>query len=273
MKTLSIVIPALDEAVNIPDTLGSIPKHQLRQRGWAVEVLVVDNGSTDGTAEVAREHGARVLVQPVRGYGNAYKAGFANAQGDTIATGDADLTYPFEILPDLLEFLDSAMLDFLSTNRLPGLRGESMSTSHVWGNRALTGMSRFLFSRLPFNDSQSGMWVFRRQVWTHSRVRSGGMAFSQEFKLAAHVGGFRCGEIAIDYRPRGGVRKLNSVRDGAQNAALLLSYRVRNGSGPGPGRIDVGRPNVTANRPHVSELVALPAHEFPVGGIDRTTVS
>ena len=102
LRLVSLIIPALDEAVNIPLVLGTVPHDELRRAGWSVEIIVVDNGSTDGTAAVARAHGAQVIVQPVRGYGNAYKVGIANSQGEVIATGDADLTYPFGDLPRLL---------------------------------------------------------------------------------------------------------------------------------------------------------------------------
>jgi glycosyltransferase involved in cell wall biosynthesis len=224
--SLSVVIPAFNEEDNIPATLASIPVDRLRAAGVAVEVVIVDNGSTDATGRIARDHGARVIVQPVRGYGNAYKAGFANCHGDVIATGDADRTYPFEILPAALELLQAERLDFLSTDRLRQLRRDAMSRSHVWGNRALSTLTRLLFD-LPFRDSQSGMWIFRRHVWTQSVVCSGGMAFSQELKIEAFRNGFRCGELSIDYRPRGGEKKLRTIRDGALNATQLLAHRTR----------------------------------------------
>src|SRR5689334_890347 len=112
MRRLSVVIPALNEELNIPATLAAVPIDRLRRAGWDVELLVVDNGSSDRTAAVAREHGARVLIQPVRGYGNAYKVGFANSTGDVIATGDADRTYPFEILPEVLALMERDDIDF-----------------------------------------------------------------------------------------------------------------------------------------------------------------
>jgi glycosyltransferase involved in cell wall biosynthesis len=226
MLSLSIVIPAYNEQDNILSTLASIPVDDLRAAGVTVEILVVDNGSTDATAQLASDYGARVLVQPVRGYGNAYKAGFANCLGEVIATGDADRTYPFEILPEALRLFQAERLDFLSTNRLGALRPEAMTRSHVWGNRALSTLTRLLFD-VPFRDSQSGMWIFRRQVWTQSRVLSGGMAFSQELKIEAFRNGFRCGELPIEYRPRGGETKLRTVRDGARNATQLLAHRTR----------------------------------------------
>src|ERR1700739_4294856 len=118
MRSLSIVMPALNEAENIARVTSVIPFSTLNIAGWNVEVIVVDNGSSDGTGEIAAAHGARVIVEPARGYGNAYKAGFAAAVGEVIATGDADCSYPFDVVPELLTRLDAEGLDFLSTNRL-----------------------------------------------------------------------------------------------------------------------------------------------------------
>jgi glycosyltransferase involved in cell wall biosynthesis len=226
MPTLSVVIPAYNEQESIAQTLASIPVRQLEAGGLDVEVLVVDNGSTDSTGRLARQHGARVIVQPVRGYGNAYKAGFANCTGDVIATGDADLTYPFGILPDAVRRLDADRLDFLSTNRLQSLDPAAMSRSHVWGNRVLSRLTHLLF-RLPFGDSQSGMWVFRRHVLADVRVASGGMAFSQELKVEVFRRGFRCAELPIAYQPRAGHTKLRPVRDGLGNIGQLIASRLR----------------------------------------------
>lgn len=227
MPSVSIVIPALDEEENIAATLAAVPVGRLRQLGYEVEMLVVDNGSVDRTSQIARQHGARVLIQPVRGYGNAYKAGFANSTGDIIATGDADLTYPFEILPDALELMMREKIDFLSTNRLDSVDSMAMSRSHVWANRVLTGVSRFFYDKIPFRDSQSGMWFLRRDVWDRCRVTSGGMPFSQEIKFSAFQNGFTCGEMPIVYRPRGGQRKLRSIRDGALVASYIVAHRLR----------------------------------------------
>ena len=168
MNKLSIVIPALNESENMPKVMSSIPVDQLGEQGWSTEVVVVDNASTDGTGEVAANLGAQVVYQPIRGYGNAYKAGFAAARGDVIATGDADCTYPFDALPQLLRTLVDGRIDFLSTNRLGIENREAMKPSHVFGNHVLTMTSRLLF-RSPFRDSQSGMWVFRRDIWQRPR--------------------------------------------------------------------------------------------------------
>ena len=226
MRSLSIVIPALNEAQNIPKVMSSIPHTALKEAGWDAEVIVVDNGSSDGTGDLAAAHGARVVLQPVRGYGSAYRAGFAAALGEVVATGDADCTYPFHALPDLLKRLDDDRLDFLSTNRLHRENRRAMKPSHLMANLFLTGLSRTLF-RSPFRDSQSGMWVFRREIWKHLDTRATGMAFSQEIKHEAYLKGFRCGEAPIDYRQRGGKVKLHAVRDAVGNIAELLPHRSR----------------------------------------------
>lgn len=226
IPTLSIVIPALDEEENIPHVMQSIPYAALAKARCEVEVIVVDNLSLDRTAEVAASLGATVVLQAARGYGNAYHAGFAVARGDVIVTGDADCTYPFDAIPQLLDHLSDSSVDFLSTNRLGRANRHSMKRSHALGNHVLTATSRSFF-RAPFRDSQSGMWIFRRSIWSHLDVRSGGMQFSQEIKNEAYLKGFRCAEVPIEYRPRGGVVKLNAVRDGTRNLTQLTAHRLR----------------------------------------------
>ena len=225
---LSVVIPALNEEAGIGAVINQIPVEKLNKIGYQVEIIVVDNNSTDRTGEIAREHGARVIFQPVRGYGHAYKSGFDDATGDIIATGDADMTYPFDALPEMLATLHENRIDFITTDRLSGLNPKAMTISHVLGNKLLSRFARFLF-RIPFRDSQSGMWIFRRSIWPHLEVHSGGMPFSQELKIEAFVKGFKCLEVHIEYRPRVGEVKLNTLKDGIRNTTHLFkkSFTIR----------------------------------------------
>jgi glycosyltransferase involved in cell wall biosynthesis len=215
MKKITVVIPALNEEQGIGHVLREIPISQLMDMGYETEVMVVDNGSKDRTRHIAKQHGATVIIQPVRGYGNAYKAGFANASGDIIATGDADLTYPFEDLPGIIKIMEQEDLDFINTNRLQYVNPEVMTPSHIFGNQLLTSMTKLLF-KSPFADSQSGMWIFRREIWDKLDVRSSGMSFSQELKIEAHIRGFKCAEVPIKYRTRAGETKLDTFRDGTR---------------------------------------------------------
>jgi glycosyltransferase involved in cell wall biosynthesis len=226
LVNLSFVIPAYNEGENIARVLETIPHGALAEKGWTAEVLLVDNRSTDDTAKLARRHGARVVLQAARGYGNAYMAGFASARGEMIITGDADCTYPFDAAPDLLDYFQARDLDFLSTYRLGRDNRAAMKPSHAAGNHLLTLASRALFGS-PFRDSQSGMWVFRRAIWPHLDVRSAGMAFSQEIKNEAYLRGFSCAEVPIEYRTRGGDVKLSAARDGIRNASQMFAHRAR----------------------------------------------
>lgn len=229
---LSVVIPALNEALAIGNVLREIPIARLARMGYEVEIIVVDNGSEDDTVRIASIHGATVVVQPVRGYGNAYRAGFAYSTGDVVATGDADLTYPFSDLPKILRHMERRRLEFVNTDRLSSLKSGAMTRSHVFGNWLLTLTTRLLFG-WPFKDSQSGMWVFRRYVWDGLDVRSTGMPFSQEIKIEAFSRGFRCDEVPIEYRARAGKEKLNTITDGLGNIAHLVKKRIALGTAAG----------------------------------------
>jgi glycosyltransferase involved in cell wall biosynthesis len=226
INSLSLVIPALNEEENIPRVMASIPREEIAAAGCHLEVVVVDNGSTDRTSDLAAAHGAIVYLQPARGYGNAYHTGFAVARGDVIATGDADCTYPFDALPGLLDHFVAGRFEFISTNRLRRANRGAMKPTHAIGNRLLTAASRAFF-RGPFRDSQSGMWIFQRRIWQHLDVRSGGMQFSQEIKNEAYLKGFHCEEVDIEYRQRGGVVKLKAFRDGTRNLGQLVEHRMR----------------------------------------------
>ncbi|MEY9839161.1 glycosyltransferase family 2 protein [Streptacidiphilus sp. EB103A] len=230
MKSVSVVIPALNEAPNLPLVMDSIPFSALEKNGWSTEVIVVDNASTDGTGDIARELGARVVVEQRRGYGRAYQAGFAAAGGDVIATGDCDCSYPFDELPELLRTLVERKVEFMTTDRLYRDNREAMKWSHRLANQTLSALSRrLLHTRL--HDSQSGMWVFRRYVWSGVDVRSPGMAFSQEIKNAAMLAGYTCLEVPIDYRKRGGEVKLHAFKDGAGNVQQLIVHRFHQSAG------------------------------------------
>lgn len=222
---LSFVIPALNEEEGIAQVIKEIPVQELTRLGYETEILVVDNGSTDDTAHIATKNGARVITELIRGYGNAYKAGFRQATGDIIITGDADTTYPFSDSPTLLRTFQEKDLDFLTTDRLTTLNKKSMTYSHIFGNWLLSFATRILFS-WPYIDSQSGMWIFKRSILRDLEVLSGGMPFSQELKLEAFYKGFKCDEVPIVYKPRIGQVKLNTIQDGIRNTLQLFKKRL-----------------------------------------------
>lgn len=217
--TISVVIPCYNEETGVREVIGRMPR--------AVdEVVVVDNNSTDRTAEVAAALGARVVPERTPGYGAAYKAGLRAATGDVIVTLDGDGTYPPEEIPRLVGVLAARDLEFLSTARFPLTERRAMSGTNLVGNRVLTVAAVLLFGR-PLRDSQSGMWVFRRPALERLRLTSDGMAFSEEIKLEALRRGLRFGEEHIPYGVRSGQVKLQKWRDGWSNLVFLVRRRFR----------------------------------------------
>jgi len=215
---ITVVIPCLNEEQGIQQVLNDLPE-------FVDEIIVVDNNSTDRTAEVARSMGAIVVPELNRGYGRAYKKGFSHASGDIIVTLDGDYSYPVDALSYLLEAHLHCRVGFLSASRFPILNPESMSAKHRVGNFILSAVMSVLFLRWV-SDSQSGMWVFRRDALPKMRLRSDGMAFSEEIKIEAirnRAIGFR--EIFINYSNRVGEKKLQPWRDGIRNIAYLFRKR------------------------------------------------
>jgi glycosyltransferase involved in cell wall biosynthesis len=225
LKKITVVIPALNEEQAIGSVIKEIPINELKKMGYEIEIMVIDNGSKDKTRYIANSHRAKVIVQPIKGYGNAYKAGFANATGDIIATGDADLTYPFNDLPKIIKKMEDENLDFITTDRLTNFQPGVMSRTHYFGNLLLQLMTKILFG-LPCKDSQSGMWIFKRSIWSKLNVKSSGMPFSQELKIEAYKKGFKCAEVPIVYRARVGEVKLSTFKNGLGNMLYLVFKRI-----------------------------------------------
>jgi hypothetical protein len=190
------------------------------------EVIVVDTNSTDKTVEIAKSKGAKIVNEPRRGYGRAYKTGFAHARGDIIVTLDGDMTYPAEKINELVDVLISEDLDFISCDRLTNLRKNVMSFQHRFGNRVLTISANLLF-RLNMKDSQSGMWVFRRTILDDLELTSDKMSFSEEIKIETQIKGFKFKEIPIDYKPRKGEVKLRTWQDGLSNLKFLFLKKLQ----------------------------------------------
>ena len=210
MKSISIVVPAFNEQAGIAKTISAVPRAELENKGYDVQVLVVDNVSTDDTAKLAREAGADVISESRKGYGYAYKAGFAAARGDIIATADADHTYPVEDIPALLDIFNGDQLQFLTTNRFANLTKDAMSAKHRVGNTILSLEVKFLYG-LNMRDPESGMWLFQKKILDDLRISSNYWPFSHELKIeACFYNKFRWQEVGIKYRGRVGKSKITS---------------------------------------------------------------
>ncbi|MBL8292964.1 MAG: glycosyltransferase family 2 protein [Bryobacterales bacterium] len=223
-QRITVISPCLNEEQGIEQVLRRMPE-------FVDEVIVVDNGSTDRTAEVAASFGAKVIREGVRGYGRAYKTGFRWASGDVIVTLDGDHSYPPDAISYLLEAYLHLEVDFLNASRFPVRDRRAMSFKHKFGNWVLSlAMSMLYFHWV--RDSQSGMWVFRREILKYMSLESDSMAFSEEIKIEAlrHRDKIRFQEISIQYSSRLGEIKLNPWRDGFFNLWFLVKKRFA-GSG------------------------------------------
>ncbi|MBI1748922.1 MAG: glycosyltransferase family 2 protein [Acidobacteria bacterium] len=215
---ITVVIPCLNEEKGIKKVLARMPR-------FVDEIIVVDNNSTDRTAQVAKQMGARVVYEKIRGYGRAYKTGLMNARGDIIITLDGDQSYPVDGISYLLEVLLRSGVQFLSGSRFPLQNRQAMSFKHYVGNKVLSLVMSVLFFRWIW-DSQSGMWIFYREALSRMRLDSDTMAFSEEIKIEALINrdiGFK--EIYIDYTSRVGEIKLQPWRDGWRNLLYLFKKR------------------------------------------------
>lgn len=216
---ISVIIPCYNEELGLPFVLEKMP-------ALVDEVVIVDNNSTDTTAEIGRKAGARVFREAQQGYGYAYHRGFAEAKGDIFVTLDGDGTYPVEEIGRLLQLLEDEKLDFISACRFPLMNKKNMDPVSKLGNFVLTLTTRVLFGR-GLKDSQSGMWIFRRSALAKLTLRSNGMALSEEIKIEAIRRGLRFKEVHIPYYERYGEKKIKKFQDGVKNLWFLFALRLR----------------------------------------------
>ncbi len=217
-QKITVVIPCLNEEQGIERVLRRMPE-------FVDQVIVVDNGSTDRTSDVARSLGAEVIREDVRGYGRSYKRGFRDATGDIIITLDGDHSYPPDAISYLIEAFLHLEVDFLNASRFPVQDPKAMSFKHKIGNLMLSLAMSVLYFRWV-RDSQSGMWVFRRSILKDMTLESDSMAFSEEIKIEALKNSrIRFREIPVQYSSRLGEIKLNPWRDGFYNLWFLARKR------------------------------------------------
>ena len=179
---VSIVIPCLNEEENIDECVRRA-RGVLADSGLAGEVIVVDNGSEDRSAELAAAAGATVVHEPRRGYGSAYLAGFAAARGDYIVMIDADLTYDFEEIPNFVRQLDEGA-ELVMGNRMKNIEPGAMSLTSRIGNPILSGFLNLVY-RTPIGDAHCGLRAVRRDALPRLDLQSTGMEFASEMVIRA----------------------------------------------------------------------------------------
>jgi len=220
---VSVVIPCLNEAEGIASVVAEA-RAGLDAAGLDGEVLVVDNGSEDGSADLARDAGATVVEEPRRGYGSAYLAGFAAARGRYVVMADADGTYPLDRLGDFVERL-RAGADMVIGSRFKGTiePGAMPWPNRYVGNPLLTGMLNLLF-RSGVSDAHCGLRAIRRDCIPALKLSAIGMEFASEMVIKAGKRQLRVEEIPIGYRARIGESKLARFNDAWRHVRFMLVY-------------------------------------------------
>ena len=222
-ERVSVVLPCLNEVTTVASVVTEA-KDAMCRAGVEGEVLVVDNGSTDGSAEAAAAAGARVVPERRRGYGAAYMGGFAAASGDIVVMADADGSYDFSALPGFLERIRAGD-DLVMGSRFKGrIDPGAMPWTHRYiGSPILSGLLNLLY-RTGIQDAHCGMRAFRRERLSDMRLRMPGMEFASEMVVNAARAGLRIGEVPVNYRTRGGKSKLRTIPDGWRHLRFLMLY-------------------------------------------------
>mgnify|MGYP001774803212 FL=1 len=227
---VSFVIPALNEEGIVGKTIKSIPVDEIEEAGYDVEIIVVNNNSTDNTAQEAKDAGATVFLEKNRGYGNAYIRGFKEATGDIIIMGDADGTYPLEQSMDFINYIVDDGSDFVIGSRFKGtIEKGAMPALHQYiGNQLLTKMLNILFNS-EYSDTHCGMRAFTKDALHKMNLTAPGMEFAVEMVIEAREKNLNIKEIPISYKKRGGGEaKLSSFTDGWRHVKYMLKRRFGN---------------------------------------------
>jgi len=222
---IAVILPALNEEKALAQLIREVPKRTLESKGYEVEVFVVDNNSTDSTASVARELGARVIFEPKRGKGRAIITAFRNIDADFCFMMDSDYTYPPSHVVEMIEVLQQK--DVVIGSRIKGKREKgSMKWLNYTGNVMLSALASFLY-RNKISDLCTGYWGFRGHVAKNINLEKV-YGFELETRIFIQIvkQGYSYKEVPINYRRRVGTRaKLNPIRDGYKIALSLFRHR------------------------------------------------
>jgi dolichol-phosphate mannosyltransferase len=255
MKKVTAVIPCYNEADGIANVIRSFPQRQLKAHGYTLEILVVDNNSTDGTAEVAAAAGARVIHESKKGKGNAIRTGFASISPDTdfVVMLDGDDTYRPQEVIRLLEPLASGFCNVVIGSRLGGrISDGSMKAFNRFGNWTYSHLVRYSF-RVNVTDVLTGYFAWTKSVIDdlHPHLESDGFAIEMEMITKMARLGHEIYSVPISYHSRAGSSSLQPIQDGARIMHMYLknlAWKPEDTSAAKPARRRSARPAKPAKR-------------------------
>ncbi len=197
---ITILMPCLNEVRTLAACIDEA-RAAMECFDWDFEIVIADNGSTDGSPELARDCGARVVVACEKGYGSALRKGIQDAKGDFVIMADCDGSYDFGEAPALISKLIEGF-DLVIGNRFRGgiLKGAMPWTHRYIGNPFLSGVAHILFHG-AVRDFHCGLRGFRREVLEQLNLRSTGMEFASEMVIRAEIAGIRTAEVPVSLRP------------------------------------------------------------------------
>jgi len=224
-QSIGIILPTLNEELNVGKVIQEIPKHYLEEQGYKVDIVVVDGLSTDRTREVAQEKGATlIVVQSRRGKGNQLRTALTQVNSDYIFILDADYTYPADRIPDMLQILKQGC-DVVTGSRLKGRREKgAISRLNLFGNAFLTTLANVLYP-VKMTDLCTGFWGIKGNVIRSLNLSASGFEFEADLFANLSKNGYTIAEIPIDYRRREDKSRLKLIRDGLKIGWTLVSRR------------------------------------------------
>jgi glycosyltransferase involved in cell wall biosynthesis len=225
---VSIVMPCLDEAETLAACIQKAHR-AIDKSNLAAEIIVADNGSTDGSQAIAKELGARVVEVQKKGYGRALIGGIDAAQGRFVIMGDADDSYDFSAIGPFIEKLNQGYDLVLGNRFLGGIEPGAMPWSHRrLGNPVLTAISHGFFNT-PVGDTHCGLRAFTKDAYDRMQLRATGMEFASEMVIKASLKGMRITEVPVVLHPDGRSRPphLRTWRDGWRHLRFMLLFSPR----------------------------------------------
>lgn len=225
---ISIVIPCLNESETLQLCLDKIKK-KIDETKLKAEIIIADNGSTDGSLEIAKKNNVKTVNVSKKGYGYAIRAGIDASVGEYILMADADNSYDFNELPNFYNKINAGF-DIVQGCRLSSgggkIKKNAMPITHrLIGNPFFSYISRVLF-KLPFNDVYCGMKIIRREFFKKIDFFSGGMVWCLEILVKSKINSAKCGELPITLHKDGRIKAtshLSTVSDGLRTIKFILT--------------------------------------------------